>query len=110
VNPLEVFILAFSGVLVLTLVSNFVTELTITRVAVNDEVDLINVVNIYERGYILNASFNTTYNPSRNGTLIITSELIMLNNATKPNNGLSLINCDYDILIIRESGLSCLKH
>lgn len=108
-NPIETFVLVLSGLLILTISVTFIDEITNARTKTINQADLINIINIYEHGLNLNAPFNATYKPHINGTLVITSDSITLNNESRPYTGLGFIDCDYDLLIINEGGVSCLK-
>ncbi len=109
-NPIELIVIATAGILIVTLMSNFLTSIKNIKTTANNEIDLLNIINIYENGLNTNASFNTTYKPSINGTLIINEQNITLNNATRKNNGMKNQNCNYNIIKINESGASCLNN
>lgn len=109
-NPFQTIILALSGALMIVLVISLLSELIILRRSVMDELDLTNLLTLYERGLLLNADFNISYKPSANGSLTITSESITINQASKTYHGLREQNCNYDYLLITEEGVQCLKH
>ena len=108
-NPLEGFIIVFSGILLVVLLSLFINDVRNLGTVVSDRQDLINVINIYNRGVYINASFSIIYTPLRAGFINITPDFIYLNNASAGNPGMNLVSCGYDKLIISEEGVSCLK-
>ncbi len=109
-NPFEMMIIALSGVLIVILLKNFLFELMTNKDAENDRIDLMNIIDIYKEGMWLNASFNVSYKPSRSGFLNITQGAISLNNVSATNPGISPVNCSYDLLVITNGGIKCLKN
>jgi len=108
-NPYEIFIIALSGALIILLVNNFLTELRTIKLSTTDEIDLLNLLNIHSDGLNSKSEFNATYKPVNNGTLEVTSELIRLNNATRPNPGIQELKCDYNTIMISKGEFKCLS-
>jgi hypothetical protein len=110
VNPLEAFVLSLSGILVVLLLTSMFTILNNGLSANTDEQDLNNILIIHARGINTGALFNASYEPGHNGTLVISETSISLNNASRSNPGLAIIECDYNSLIISNGGVECSNH
>lgn len=108
-NPFEAFTLVLTGLLILGLVTVFIDKLLSARVSNLNRVDLLNVVNVLERGLSRGAFFNATYQPSLRGRLVVTNESIMINNQSMPYQGLTPVNCSFKSLLLSERGVNCLS-
>jgi hypothetical protein len=102
--------MALSGVLLMLLLTLLLSTLNESFNQSINEQELNNLLLLHKQGLITGAKFNIEYKPIINGTLIINQESVTLNNASRPNNGLALITCYYESLLITNEGLSCLNH
>lgn len=108
-NPFEAFTLAIAGLLVLGLTATFINNATSTRAVTLNRVDLLNIINIYERGQGYEMLFNATYTPIIKGELVITEDSISINNESIPYEGMEPVSCGFKSLLINERGISCLS-
>ncbi|MBD3311853.1 hypothetical protein GF352_00100 [archaeon] len=108
-NPFELFTIAVSGLLVLGLTATFINNVTSTRASTLNRVDLLNIINIYERGLGYELIFNATYHPVIKGELVVTENSVSINNESMPYEGLEPVSCEFKSLLISERGVNCLN-
>ena len=109
-NTFELVVIAFSGLLLSVVVSDLLIDSIMFRGEFINGLELKSVLLVYERGSLLNASFNASLS-LRSDYLRVTPDLVVLGNASSPNPGLPSVTCDgFSELIISEEGFSCLSH
>ncbi|HLE06978.1 MAG TPA: hypothetical protein VI790_06495 [Candidatus Nanoarchaeia archaeon] len=109
-SPIELSVVIISSVLVTLLLLSFLNDLMLVKKSANDERDLVNVLLIYSNGVSNGVNFSVNYKPLRDGFLEVTASEVFLNNKSRSNPGISLVNCSYDVMLINGSGVFCLKN
>ena len=108
-NPFELVVVVVSGLLLSVLVSGLLTNSLLFGDDFINELTLKSMVLVYERGSLLNASFNASLNVSGD-YLRVTPEEVFLGDSSVSNPGWPVIECvGFDELVISEVGVSCLS-
>jgi hypothetical protein len=104
-NSIESIIIVFSSILLIVMLGLFIKNFS--NSSLREEIDILNLLNIYNAGLNTHALFNATYIPISKGFLNVSDDFIFLNNVSRINNGLKKIECNYSILIINNEGIIC---